>query len=297
MPAEPAVAAAVRGVSAPTLPLPPLAWDTHAHVFGPFDRYPLTPDCRYQPPFAPEADYRTMMAAAGFDRGVLVHASANGFDNSAVLDAVAHGDGGLKAIAVVAEDVSDAELARLHAAGVRGLRFTETGETLGGAKPVGVLGLSSLRVMAPRLKALGWCAQIWAGCEYLVESQPWLATCGIPLVVDHMGHFDVTKGVGDATFQGFLAAVRGGSTWVKLTAPRVSKLRWDDCADVRPFHEALLEAGPDRMVWGSDWPFIGMDNNLPDMGGLIDLFDRWTPDPALRQKVFVTNPQVLFGGA
>jgi len=287
--------AMTRRASSPALALPAKAWDAHAHVFGPFDQFPLAADCRYQPPFAPSEAHQAMLDTAGFAHGVLVHASANGYDNSGTLNAVALDPKRKLAIAVVSEDISDGELMRLHEAGVRGLRFTENGDHIGAPKPSGTVGLDALRRMAPRLRALGWHAQIWAKCQYLIESKPWLERCGIPLVIDHMGMFDVTLGADHAVFQDFLGLLDQGATWVKLTTTRVTKLRWNDCADVRPFHDALLARAPDRMVWGSDWPYIGMDKDIPDAGRQIDLFDSWTPDAALRQKVFVTNPQALYG--
>ena len=281
--------------SPPALALPQQAWDTHAHVFGPFDRFPLAADCRYQPPDAPAEVHQVMLDTTGFAHGVLVHPSANGYDNSGTLHAVELDPKRKLAIAVVSEGVSDSDLMRLHEAGVRGLRFTENGDHIGAPKTSGTLGFEALRKFAPRLKALGWHAQIWAKCQFLVDSRKWLESCGIPLVIDHMGMFDVTRGVNDATFQAFLGFVNHEATWVKLTTTRVTRLRWNDSADVRPFHDALLARAPERMLWGSDWPYIGMDKDIPDVGRQIDLFDSWTPDADLRQKVFVNNPQALYG--
>jgi 2-pyrone-4,6-dicarboxylate lactonase len=288
---------ALRGVSSTSRKLPPGAWDTHAHVFGPFERYPLAPDCRYQPPLAPAELHLAALDAAGLDHGVLVHASANGFDNSAVLDAGGRDESRLAVVAVVPEDTSDSELLRLHDAGVRGLRFTETGEVFGAPKPSGTLGLDALRRMAPRLRAAGLHAQIWARCGYVVEARAWLASCGVPLVFDHMGHFDVALGSQHTTFCDFLSFLDEADAWVKLVPTRVTRRRWCDAEDARPFHDALLQSAPDRMLWGSDWPYIAMDKDLPDIGRQIDLFDRWTTDETLRQKVFVTNPGRLYGRA
>lgn len=297
MPAAEPLQITPRRATSPTLPLPAGAWDTHAHVFGPFDRYPVAADSRYQPPLAPREAHAAMLAAAGFSRAVLVHASANGDDNRGTLDAVHADPARLLAVAVVPEDTPDAEFARLHAAGVRGLRFTENGEQLGAPKPPGTLGLDALRRLAPRLREMGWHAQVWARCAHLATSRPWLAACGVPLVIDHMGAFDVTRGVEGEAFQSLLGLVEGGSTWVKIIPVRVSQRRWLDCSDVRPFHDTLLQRAPDRLLFGTDWPYIGLDKDLPDVGRQIDLFDAWTGDTGLRQKVFVSNPQALYARA
>jgi predicted TIM-barrel fold metal-dependent hydrolase len=263
-------------------------------VFGPFDKYPLAADCKYQPPLGPAELHARALDTAGFGHGVLVHASANGFDNRAVLDAVQTLPHRLVAVAVVSESVSDAELLAYREAGVRGIRFTETGDVMGAAKPSGTLGLDALERMAPRLRAFGLHAQLWARCRFIVETRRMLEDCGVPLVFDHMGYFDVSHGPKDAWFRSFLDFASRTDSWVKLVPTRVTKRRWNDCEDVRPFHDALLEAVGTRAMWGSDWPYIAMDNDLPDIGAQIDLFDSWTPDPEVRRRVLVTNPGRLY---
>jgi predicted TIM-barrel fold metal-dependent hydrolase len=279
-------------VSAPACPLPVGAWDTHAHVFGPYDRFPLAVDRAYDPPLAPYEDYVEMLDRVDFARGVLVHAAANGFDNSATLDAVARSRGRVLGIAVVSPEVSDGELEHLAANGIRGLRFTEMGATPGAPRAFSLL-FHDLKRMAPRLRALGMHAQMWAKCDFIVEQAKLLQKLGLPLVIDHMGSFDVMRGVRDSIFQGFLEILGDGQVWVKLTPIRNSR-QLPNCTDVRPFHEALLDRAPDRLLWGSDWPYIRL-NPSPDVGKLVDLFDDWTRDSVLRHKIFVTNPQSLFG--
>lgn len=283
----------VRGATAPTTPLPAGAWETHSHVFGPFDRYPLIETCPYVPPLAPQDEYMTMLDTAGFRHGVLIHAAATGFDMRATLDAVAQAPERLLCVGVVPEDTSDSDLAELHSSGMRGLRYTEIGESIGGSKPAGVLGFDALRRMAPRLAELGWHAHIWARCRHLAESASWLANCGVNVVIDHMGDFDVTRGVDDGAFQALLDLLSTGSIWIKLTHARVTRLARRDASDVRPYFDTLCRRNPQRLIWGSDWPYIALDDDLPSVGEQIDQFDAWT-DESLRQQVFVDNPQRLY---
>ncbi|MDP3339310.1 amidohydrolase [Frigidibacter sp.] len=281
--------------STPKNPLPAGAWDTHAHVFGPFAQYPLMPGCPYLPPIAPREAHLAGLETAGFGFGALVHASANGFDNSGVLDAVAAAPQRLHAVGVVAADSPATTLEAMHWAGMRALRFCETGPAYGGPKPIGVLGLESLKDFAPVMRELGWYADIWAKAAYVVEAMPWLSALGLPLVLDHMGNYDADEGVDGPAISALRNRVAEGNIWVKLCATRVTRGAWPDYADVRPFHDAFLEAAPDRMIWGSDWPYIMMDKATPDIGGQVDLFDAWTADDTLRRKVFVDNPRALFG--
>jgi len=277
----------------PAKPLPPLACDTHAHVFGPYDRFPLAPDRRYTPPLAPAEDYFAMLDQVGFDRGVLVHASANGYDCSGTLHALSRASGRLRGVVVVPMQTSDAELASMHGHGVRGIRFTETAAPTP-TKPNGTLALLDLMEWGPRLSELGWHAQMWVNCQRLVDAAPALLRLHIPLVLDHMGYFNAALGIADPGFQALLRLMGSGRVWVKLTAIRNST-RAPHYPDVRPFHEALVRAAPDRLIWGSDWPYIGLNDNPPDVGALIDLFDVWTHEEALREKILVANPAVLYG--
>ena len=275
----------------PKRPLPEGAWDTHAHVFGPYDRFPLAPDRAYEPPLAPYEDYIAMLDRVGFSRGVLVHAGANGFDCGATRDALARAQGRLHGVAVIAPDSTSADLEKLRADGFCAVRITEMGATAGTRRPFTLI-FEDLKRMAPSLRELGMHAQIWSRCELFVEEAPQLLKLGIPIVSDHMGSFDIGRGVSDPVFRNFLALLDEGTIWVKLTPIRNSKA-FPDYPDARPFHEALARKASDRLLWGSDWPYIGMEAK-PKVENLVDLFDEWTGDEALRQKIFVTNPGELF---
>jgi predicted TIM-barrel fold metal-dependent hydrolase len=269
--------------------------DCHAHVFGPFDRYPLSETRTYTPPLAPKADYLAMLDQAGFGRGVLVHPGANGWDQSAMLDALKTAPERLRGVAVVPVEVSDETLATLDASGVRGVRFTEVAGPTAGQSIAGRLNFSDLEVFAPRLKALGWHAQIWANCRVIEANAASLRSLGLPVVIDHLGFFDVSRGVGDPAFQALLRLVGDGVAWVKMTVFRNSKAA-PGYLDVKPFHDALVAANPERLVWGSDWPFLGMTgDNRPSTQSLLAKLVEWVPDPAVRERILATNPAALYG--
>jgi 2-pyrone-4,6-dicarboxylate lactonase len=280
-----------RPVSRPALPLPPGAWDTHAHVFGPFAQFPILEPRRYNPPLATAHDHLAMLDAAGFARGVLVHSSASGYDNSVTVDAVSGSNGRVLGVAVVQPSTSDRQLEQMHAAGFRSVRFTINGPR--SQQFTGSLDFDDLRRFAPRLRALGWHAQIWAKCEYLVEQAAVLRGYDIPLVIDHMGYFEPARGVQDPLFQAFLRQLRDADYWVKMTPIRLDKSD-PTYANVRPFHDALVQAIPERIMFASDWPYISLDANPPDPGRLVDLFDQWTPDVQIRHQLFVDNPRALY---
>lgn len=190
--------------------------------------------------------------------------------------------------------MSDATLESWNLAGIAGLRFVEVPDPRSGGRWAGSVGFDDLERMAPRLRELGWQAQLWADCETIIEAAPMLRRLGIPIVIDHMARLQTARGVADPGFQHLLRLLADGEVWVKLSLCRVSAQR-PDYPDLRPFHDALVAANPERLLWGSDWPHVNMGEAAPDVGHLIDLFDRWLGDDGLRQSILVDNPARLFG--
>ncbi len=277
--------------SPPQKPLPPGAWDCHSHVFGPFNRFPPVSPRRYDPPLSTGEQYLAMLDMVGFEHGVIVHPSAYAYDNGCTTAALSLAPQRLHGTCVVEPDCRDAELERLHAAGFRAIRFTMTGARA--RTYTGSLDFDDLKNLAPRMRALGWHVQVWANCAEIVSAAGLLAGCGMPVVFDHMGYFDIASGTGDTVFRRYLALLQDHDFWVKCTPIRLTKT--DPTFDlVRPFHDLLLQTVPDCMLFGSDWPYLALDANRPDTGRQVDLFDTWTADETLRRKVFVENPARLY---
>lgn len=282
-----------RTPSAPRRLPPPGACDTHAHVFGPFDRYPLAADRSYTPPLAPATAHLALLDRMGFARGVVVQASALGMDCSTLLDALDASGGRLRGIAVADPAATDAELEAMHRRGVRGLRFTEVTVPGTGQRYKGVIGFAELDRLAPRMRRLGWQAQLWAPCDTLAAELPRLLKLGLALSLDHMGYFDVLRGAHDAAFRRVVAIAAAEGIWVKTAALRVSKAP-PDYPDVRPFFDAWLHACPHRLTWGSDWPHVRMGAAAPDVGHLVDLLMSWAGDETAR-AILCDNPAAQYG--
>jgi 2-pyrone-4,6-dicarboxylate lactonase len=278
---------------APARALPRGACDTHAHVFGPYEAFPLADPRPYTPPVAPKADHLAMLDGVGFDRGVLVHGSAHGWDHRAMVDAMAAAPARLRGVGTLPADASKDELRTLHAGGVRGLRFTEVAGPTAAQRFDGRVGFDALFRLAPAMRRLGWHAVIWANADRIAEHAQALRELGVPLVIDHMGYFDVAAGLHAPGFQAVKGLVADGTAWAKLTAFRNSK-QAPSHDDVRPFHDALVHANPDRLLWGSDWPYLGMNTYRPSPAALLDLFERWVADDGLRERILVRNPLALY---
>lgn len=264
-----------------TLVVPSGACDCHGHIFPSPDLYPTANETM---PLAPVDLYLDVHAQLGIERGVLVQGGAYKFDNRAMLDALDLHPETLRGVALLPADTPQADLAALVPRGVRALRFTK-----GGASRI-----DDFPRIAPAMKALGLHAEMFIGLDNFVERSADLLAQGVPLVLDHLaGPFEAGRGVGDPAFQRLLGLIAVHDVWIKLTPARNSA-RFPGYADVRPFQDALIAAVPDRLVWGSDWPFPNMSEVTPDLGHLASLFGEWVTDPDLRRRILVENPARLY---
>jgi predicted TIM-barrel fold metal-dependent hydrolase len=276
------------------LPPPAGACDTHAHVFGPAGRFPYADDRSYTPPDAQCAKYLKMLDTIGFTRGALVQGSAHGRDNSAMLDALKRHPDRLRGVAVADADVAPSDLRRWADIGVRGLRFNHFFRD-GQLHYRGGVPLDAARTLAPVMAELGWHLQLWIDVKDLPETISTLKAIGLPVVIDHMGRTDARAGTATAGFQSLLRALGEGWCWAKLSGAHRLSQNAPDYPDARPFHEALVATNPERLVWGSDWPHPRVEGEMPDAGHLFELFQRWTPDQTVLQRILVTNPAKLYG--
>jgi len=268
-----------------TFSVPAGACDTHAHVVCAAPGYPMAPDRSYTPPPAPEEKYLAMLDAMGMSRGVLVQISVYGTDNRYMLDVLSRHPQRLRGVAVVSADIEEAELLRLHAAGVRGVRLNVL---FGGG-----IGFDSMEKLAARIAPLGWHMQFLMDIRQLPELMPRMSKLPCPVVIDHMGHMPVASGVEHPGFQALLHMVREQGWWSKLSGPYRISERPDDYADVTPWARALVAAAPERMLWGSDWPHVAIPR-MVDSGRMRNLLSEWVPDPALRRRILVDNPARLY---
>jgi 2-pyrone-4,6-dicarboxylate lactonase len=270
--------------------LPAGAIDCHAHIFDQFDRYPLAGGRKYHPVPAPREAWLTLLERLGAARGVVVHPSPYGFDNSITEDFIrAHPDR-LRGVAVVHPDIDEGRLRELDAAGFRAARLMDQFST--GATT------AMLEAIARRVAPYGWHIEInitrsddWVGLE------PRLRNCVVPLVFDHLGRVRGNEGVqapGFAVVRRLLA--ERDDCWVKMSSwYRLSDSGAPACTDMRALAQTLLAERPDRCVWATNWPHSGFDGTLPDDVDLVDQLDGWLPPgDAVRRALYVTNAEKLY---
>ena len=268
--------------------LPPGTCDTHMHVFGPPERYPLVAGRNYTPqPVAFDA-YRPVMAALGIDRAVLVQPSVYGTDNAALLDALRRDPSRLRGVVVVAPEVSDTELAALHASGVRGIRVNR--------RNPGGLSLQDLARLAGRIGAFGWHIQLQAVIGEGFSLAPIVRACPVPVVLDHMGFLPPGLPLAGGPFGEVLELVAEGNLWVKLSAPyRLCRRAPDGYGALAPYVAALIAGRSDRLLWASDWPHTELFEAMPDDLDPALLLGLDRADADTRRRIFIDNPAALYG--
>ncbi|BBD80080.1 amidohydrolase family protein [Aerosticca soli] len=268
-------------------PLPPGACDAHAHVVSAdTDRYPLVAARSYTPPPAPESAYLRMLEATGMSRGVLVQISVYGTDNRYMLEVLGRHPRRLRGIAVVDAGVAEAELARMHALGVRGVRLNVL---FGGG-----VGFDALETLAARIAPFGWHLELLLDARQLPPLLSRLTTLPVPVVVDHMGHMPAELGVAHPGFQALLELVGRQGGWAKLSGAYRIDSDQRHYANAARLAAALIEAAPERLVYGSDWPHVAVPHAMPDTGHLRNLLGEWIADATLRRRILVDNPAVLY---
>jgi predicted TIM-barrel fold metal-dependent hydrolase len=263
-------------------------WDCHAHVFGPYEQYPLARERSYTPPEASVEEYLALLHSLGLEAGVLVHPSAYGESYARVLDALKLYPQ-LRGV-LVSQTGASLKLKELRAQGIRGFRFSHRSGTA--ANFAGSATWENLKAMAPRLAGAGLHAELWTDCDILPMISEDLAALPIPVVIDHMGGFNVGAGINAPGFQSLLRLVSCGQVWVKLCAYR-NLFKPFDLEQGEPFHRALLECNPERLIWGSDWPHLRVVPE-PNTADLLQLFKRWTVSEALAERILIDNPRALY---
>lgn len=274
----------------PSFRPPAGAVDAHCHVFGPGEIFPYAPERKYTPADAPKDQLWELRDFLGFERNVIVQAACHGADNRALADALQHAKGRARGVAVVRPDVSNAELRTLDEAGVRGVRFNFV------KRLVDTVPRETLTGIAERIAALGWHVVLYFEAADLPGLWDFVASLPTTVVVDHMGRPDVTKAVDGPEFELFVKLMREHpNVWSKVSCPeRLSRTGPPAYDDVVPFARRLVEAFPDRVLWGTDWPHPNMRSHMPDDGQLVDYIPSVAPTAEPQRRLLVDNPMRLY---
>jgi len=293
-------------------PVPAGACDCHMHFFGTEDRYPGAPERAYTPYPRTDEQYRSMMEPLGFSRAVVVQPSAYGTDNRCTMDAVRSDASMRRAVAVIALSAHADELAELNRLGTRGIRFNIVTTGLPKGKTAGDVVEDAIQLVKP----FGWHLQIFAPAGQIAEIAPVIRSSKVPIVLDHMGGASGNRGVDDPDFQVVVDLLAEGHVWVKVSgSDRVMGYDMPGFEDVKDesslakaadIARTLIDANPDNIVWGTDWPNIthpvgGRGNDSPrvtyrdlDAGVLLNVLRHSVDDEKVWHKILVDNPTRLY---
>jgi 2-pyrone-4,6-dicarboxylate lactonase len=265
------------------------ACDAHCHIFGPGYRYPYAADRTYTPPDAPLSRFIELQRILGLQRAVLVNASCHGTDNTVIVDAIANSGGRYRGVANVDDSFTEHDYQALHTAGFRGVRFNFV-KHLGGTPD-----LDEFHRIISRIKPFGWHVVLHFDAADLLEFDSLLRQLRIPFVIDHMGRVPAKAGIEQPPFRRLLDLARHNEgCWVKVCGAERISSEGPPFTDAVPFARALIEAAPDRVLWGTDWPHPNMAKHMPNDGDLVDLIPLFAPDLQTQQRLLVDNPHRLY---
>ncbi|MGI9597599.1 MAG: amidohydrolase family protein [Acidimicrobiales bacterium] len=270
--------------------------DAHVHVF--YDKYPLSPGRGYNPPESTVDDLTHLHRTIGVDRVVFTQPSIYGIDNSAILDGMdalnqtaREEQRSDRARGVIACDLSitDDELAALDSRGIRGVRLNTDNR---GGMPI---SFEQIPELCARIGPLGWHIEFLFPGADIIDLMPVFRSLTVPMTIGHFAYQKATNGIEAPGFVALLELMREGNSWMKISgANRVSATDLPPYDDVKPMAHALIEAAPERIMWGTDWPHPNKYEVNPNDGDLADALGDWVTDDAMRRMILVDTPAALY---
>jgi predicted TIM-barrel fold metal-dependent hydrolase len=272
----------------PRFECPPGTVDTHIHLFGPAEKYAWDPNTYYTARDATAEMNIALQDKLGFSNSVIVSGGAYGRNYTHLSDTLTRFPERFRGVALIPDDLADAEFARLTRLGVRGMRLFS-------ASRGGVLPTIS-QPIAARAHEHGWHVQFYPHGADITEFADRLLALPNTIVLDHFASVKAELGLEQAGFRTLLRMLDSGNVWIKLSGPMRCAGGDFPYAAVTPMARALVKHRSDRLVFGTDWPHVNMDGrNVPNDGDLVDLIPQWIEDTATQKQILVDNPRKLYG--
>lgn len=275
----------------PKLKPPPGACDTHLHVYGPVERFPLSPDRHYTPDqHSTLEDYLNVHRKLGLERAVIVTGSANGTNNQVTLDALARMRGKFKGLALLDPAITDTQLLHLKENGFTGFRVKANGR--------GGLSFEDTKKMAARAQDFGWHVEFMSqSMAEVLAAVPFLKQLKLPYVFDHVAYAESRMTVEDSKFKELLRILEVEEhAWINLYSfYQLSKDGPPNYTDMVPVAQAIIQARPDHVIWGSNWPHGAISVPTPNDADLLDFLLDAAPDEPTRKGILSHNPARLYG--
>lgn len=271
----------------PKLLAPPGAVDCHMHVF--LEGFPARPGGPPITELASVDDYRTVQKRLRLERVVLTQPNAYQFANGAILSALGQfGPDRARAVIVVAPDTGVPDLERLHARGVRGARIMNL--------PGGAVPIAAMKPVEDRVRDMGWHLMVQFNGREIDGHLDALDAIESDYVIDHLGKFMPPVAADDPRVDALCRLLDRSNAWLKICGAYETSLTGaPDFADVAPLARRLIAHAPERLIWGTNWPHVGVSrDDYPDDAALLDLLLDWA-DADARRKMLLDNPVALYG--
>jgi len=271
----------------PRLKAPAGATDCHVHLYLP--GYEAQPGGPKIPELATVADYQALQKWLSLERVVVTQPNAYQFDNRAILQGVAEiGQENARAVVVVAPDATDAQIEELHAQGARGARIMQL--------PGGAVGIDKLAEVEERIRAFGWHLIVQFNGREIDSYIDTLKAIKTDYIIDHIGKFMPPVAANDPRVDQIVNLLERGNAWIKICAGYEASLSGGPTyTDVGPIAKRLIRHAPERVIWGTNWPHVGVPREqFPDDAEQLDVLLHWA-DERIRQKILVDNPAALYG--
>jgi predicted TIM-barrel fold metal-dependent hydrolase len=276
------------------------ACDCHTHIHGDPEKFPFFSGRVYTPEPALPEEMAALHKSLRIQRVVIVTPSVYGTDNSATLYGMRARGADARGVAVIDEKTPESELDTMDRAGIRGIRLNL--ETAGLTDPA--VARERLRAGIDRITGRDWHVQIFTRLSVIEALRDQVMAAPVPVVFDHFGGAQARLGVQQPGFGTLLDLTRAGKAYVKISGAYRSSMQAPDYADIVPLAKALIQANPERIVWGTDWPHpnppasrtrteIAEPYQIDD-GRLFNQLPVWSPDAAVRRKILVENPARLY---
>jgi predicted TIM-barrel fold metal-dependent hydrolase len=272
---------------------PPIV-DAHAHIFTP--DMPLADAAWLKPDYAfTAADYLKLLDAHGVHFGVIAGISIFGQYNDYMIEALRRHPR-LRGTVNIDPATDRYTLERMKADGIVGVRLQ-----LSRRRELPDLSGETWKLLLRRVADLNWHVHLALEGALMPQVLPALEASGARVVLDHFAHPDPAQGLDGAGFQAVLRSVARGRTWVKLSAGY--RLTWESRGNGRPDPVAmdlaqaaaerlLREAGPERLLWGSDCPFVGHESH--SFADALRWYEQWVPSQAQRRRITDTALRMYF---
>jgi predicted TIM-barrel fold metal-dependent hydrolase len=301
--ARPVLAKASQPATPVNFDVPAGSCDCHTHIYGDPAQFPYFSGRVYTPQTALPEEMAALHNALGMQRVVIVTPSVYGTDNSATLYGMKARGADARGIAVIDEKTHESDLDRMNEAGVRGIRLNLTT----GGSPDPRTSHQRFQAAIERLRGRNWHIQVLTDLTMISALRDLVASSPIPVVFDHFGGAEASRGLLQPGFSDLVEMVRLGQAYVKISAAYRCSTLGPDYPDVTPIAQTLIGANPDRILWGTDWPHpnsVTPPGRKPtevtplfqiDDGRQLNQLAVWAPSAALRKKILVDNPTRLYG--